>query len=340
MVSENERTVEVAAEPMAKVAMEAGRREIRTRPVSPEPKSGETTIRLAFVTMVWRDYWLLEKWIAHNARLVPLRHLYVVNHGGDPEVDRIAAGYNVIHLPRDEVTIDLTPRRWEFLGGLTNGLLGFFDRVICTDVDEFLVYVGDKPDLLTHLAATAIEGDALAPVGLNLMPEEVPDATPEMPVLARTPHALLSAKYTKPCIAARPLSYTIGGHGLRKGRFAVDPEVVLLHLHYVTPDYRERMAARVEIVEQSRARNNASDTPKAMPARYWINWSRPGKIRERELEIFAKAAPMDVSDGFSPCAALLTAAMRTRQNKTVIEPAEISKAPVRVEWPEAWRLAI
>ena len=67
--------------------------------------------RLAFLTMVWRDYWLLEKWIAHNVRLVGKRDLFVINHGGDPRVDEIANGCNVIHVPRDGVSIDLTRQR-------------------------------------------------------------------------------------------------------------------------------------------------------------------------------------------------------------------------------------
>lgn len=290
-------------------------------------------MKIAFITMVWRDYWLLERWIAHNARLVPLRHLYVVNHGGDPEVDRIAAGCNVIHLPRDEVTIDLTERRWACLSAQTNSLLAFYDRVICTDVDEFLVYLGDKTDLAAHLAAKPVAHDALAPIGLNLMPIEGEDATPDAPLLARWPHALLSAKYTKPCIAAQRVQYTTGGHGLRRGAFEIDSEVALLHLHYVTPDYAERMAARAQIVADSRASNAASANPKDMPARYWINWADSDMIRDKELGMFAQAQAADLSQGFEVLAAVLRGAMRTKDRKTVIEPADMPKPPLRVAWP-------
>lgn len=301
--------------------------------MSSDPQPADKQMKLAFITMVWRDYWLLERWIAHNARLVPLRHLYVVNHGRDPEVDRIAAGCNVIHVPRDAVTIDLTERRWALLSAQTNGLLAFYDRVICTDVDEFLVYLGDKPDLLAHLSAKPITGDALAPVGLNVMPMAAEDAAPDAPLLMRWPHALLSAKYTKPCIAAQRVQYTTGGHGLRRGRFEIDPEVALLHLHYVTPDYAERMAARAQIVADSRATNAASATPREMPARYWINWSNSDMIREKELGMFREARPVDVMHGFGACAAALTAAMVTKDRKTVIEPAAMPKPPLRVDWP-------
>jgi hypothetical protein len=297
-------------------------------------------MKLAFVTMVWRDYWLLERWITHNAKMVPLRQLYVINHGGDPEVDRIAAGCNVIHLPRDEVTIDLTERRWAMLSAQTNALLAFYDRVICTDVDEFLVYLGDKPDLVAHLAAKSVAGDALAPIGLNLVPVPADGAAVDAPLLARWPHALLSAKYTKPCIAAQRVQFTTGGHGLRRGQFEIDPEIALLHLHYVTPDYAERMAARAQIVADSRAANAASATPKDMPPRYWINWSNSDMIREKELAMFAQARPVLGQDGFAVMAATLAGAMKTKDRKTVIEPADMPKPPLRLDWPKDRETAI
>ena len=66
-------------------------------------------MKLAFLTMVWRDYWLLSKWVDHNSQHVPKSQLYVINHGGDPKVAEIAAGCNVIDIPRDDVTIEFAP---------------------------------------------------------------------------------------------------------------------------------------------------------------------------------------------------------------------------------------
>ncbi len=291
-------------------------------------------MKLAFLTMVWRDYWLLEKWVAHNSRIVPKRSLYVINHGGDPEVDRIAQGCNLIHVPRDEVTVDLTRRRWTLLGQITNGLLAFHDRVICTDVDEFLVYCGEKSGLLAHLEAKLSEGDALSPVGLNLIPTEHDDADMTLPVLARHRHALVSPKYTKPCIARSEVKYTIGGHGLIRGRFEIDPEILLFHLHYVTPDYTERMAARQDIVRDAKAANDAADDPQKVPGRFWINWSKPDMIRNKEIEILSRARPVDVAEGFGECADILRAAVVSQGRKTVVDSAPLNKDPRYVLVPE------
>lgn len=298
-------------------------------------------MRVAFLTMVWRDHWLLEKWVAHNSRMVPRRQLYVVNHGGDAEVDRIAEGCNVIHVPRDEVPIDLTRRRWDLLGATANGLLAFHDRVVCTDVDELLVHAGPERDLIGHLARTdPAEAAALAPVGLNLIPTPEDAGDSALPVLARHPNAMVSAKYTKPCIAARRVVYTVGGHGLVRGKFRIDPQVLLFHLHYVTPDYAERMEARRRIVAEAQAANGAAGDPVKVPLRHWVNWSQSEMIREKEFGFFAKARPVDVSAGFRECAEILNAGVVRSDRKMVVEPAVVTRNPARIVVPEQLRDAI
>lgn len=293
--------------------------------------------RLAFLTMVWRDYWLLEKWIAHNARLVGKRDLYVINHGGDPRVDAIAEGCNVIHVPRDEVSIDLTRLRWTLKGQITNGLLAFYDAVVCTDVDEFLVYRGPLADLRAHLAqgAGTRDVDAVSPVGLNIVPREDEPLDPDIPVLTRHRQAHLSGKYTKPCIALAPVNYTVGGHGLVKGRFAIDPHVALFHLHYVTPDYAERMAERQKIVADARAHNAAAETPQDVPGRFWINWAKPDVIRDKERGLIARATPVDISKDFEECARLLQTGVRHIGRRVVVEQSAIEGAPYVVTIPDS-----
>ncbi|MFY0680163.1 MAG: hypothetical protein JXR13_06265 [Thalassovita sp.] len=292
-------------------------------------------MRLAFVTMVWRDYWLLDKWVQHNAQYVDRRSLYILNHGGDPKIHEIAAGCNVIDVPRDEVTLDLTRRRWDLLGGLTNGLLAFYDRVICTDVDELIAYVGKGDGLLSHLEQSQADTVALSPVGLNLIP--TPDAQIDSHVLQAHPQAMLSAKYTKPCIVKDRVVYTVGGHGLQRGQFTIDPDLVLFHLHYVTPDYAARMAERKEIVDQSKKQNDASQDPLDLGKRFWINWSDSEMIRNKEFALFQTAADMPVEAGFEAAATALQGAVRSSGKKTVVDHGVMNKAPFRVMIPEALR---
>ncbi|CUH62430.1 hypothetical protein TG4357_00100 [Thalassovita gelatinovora] len=292
-------------------------------------------MKLAFVTMVWRDYWLLEKWVNHNTQYVEKRNLYVINHGGDPKVHEIAAGCNVIDIPRDEVPMDLTRRRWDLLGGLTNGLLAFYDRVICTDVDELIVYVGQLESLQAHLETSTADTVALSPIGLNLIPRE--EGNIEDGVLRAYPYAMLSAKYTKPCIVRDRVFYTIGGHGLQRGQFTIDPDLLLFHLHYVTPDYVDRMEERRQIVLQSREHNQALEQPKELGKRYWINWAKPHTIRDKEFGIYERASDMPVDQGFELAAEALRAAVRTSGKKVVVDHASMLETPYRITIPEQMR---
>lgn len=294
-------------------------------------------MKLAFVTMVWRDYWLLERWVAHNSQTVDRSALYIINHGDDPEVRRIAAGCNIIGVPRDEMPLDLTRRRWDLLGGVTNGLLAFYDRVVCTDVDEFLIHAEGVP-IGAYLATAVHDEDALSPIGLNIIP--TPEDGGAGPILARHPNAMISAKYTKPCVAQRRVVYTVGGHGLQRGRFLIDPQLLLVHLHYVTPDYAERMAARRDIVAQSKAENAARTDKVEVPKRYWINWSDPDYIRDKELGLFERAEDIDVSRGFDYAAMRLRAATVHEGKKTVVDPEIMNKAPIRAVLPQRLQGAI
>ncbi len=294
-------------------------------------------MRLAFVTMVWRDYWLLAKWIEHNSAVVAKSQLYVINHGGDPEIERIANGCNVINIPRDDVSIDLTERRWQLLSGVTNGLQAFFDLVVCTDVDELLVYTGSKANLLVHLAERPIETDALCAIGLNLIPSEAGVTSDTRTVLEQHPNAMLSAKYSKPCISKKPVAYTIGGHGIFEGTFDLDPEILLFHLHYVTPDYIERMTARRDIVVESRKKNDASDDPVDVGNRFWINWANPHVIRRKEFAHFDTAVEVDVSNGFEECATILNSARSRSPYKMLINPKWMDATPRRIVVPENLR---
>jgi hypothetical protein len=136
------------------------------------------------------------------------------------------------------------------------------------------------------------------------------------------------------------VTYTIGGHGLQRGTFHIDPNLLLFHLHYVTPDYSERMAARQDIVAAAKARNAEAEDKVDLPRRYWINWSNPAYIRDKDLGNFGRATRMDVSSGFEDAARRLRNATVKQGRKLVIEPDIINQEPQHIVLPEHLRSAI
>ena len=295
-------------------------------------------MKLAFITMVWRDYWLLEKWVAYNASHVPKSQLYVINHGGDPEISKIAEGCNVINIPRDGIPMNFDRIRWDLIGSLATGLLGFYDRVVCTDVDELLIFTGSG-SMVEHLTQRSVSDDntAIGAIGLNLLPVPGGDEKSEN-LMEKFPHALVSGKYSKPCVVDKPSKFSNGAHGLLGSNYFIDSQLLLVHLHYITPDYTSRMQDRQEIAETTT--NDFLANPEndlEIRSGYWRNWAKSDKIMEKHMNSYAKAAEIDVSAGFDDVGALLSGLLLQEGRKRHVVQAEINKAPVRLTIPTNFR---
>ncbi|MDG2340391.1 MAG: hypothetical protein P8L32_04245 [Paracoccaceae bacterium] len=295
-------------------------------------------MKLAFITMVWRDYWLLEKWVAYNASHVPKSQLYIINHGGDPEINRIAEGCNIISIPRDGIPMNFDRIRWDLIESVATGLLGFYDRVVCTDVDELLVFTGNGT-MVEHLTQRDVANNvtAIGAIGLNLLPIEGGDETSEN-LMEKFPRALISGKYSKPCVVDKPSKFSNGAHGLLGSDYIIDPELLLVHLHYVTPDYMSRMEDRREIAETTTQKflDNPDDGLEIRTG-YWRNWAKSDKIMDKHMNSYAKAVEMDVSGGFGEVAALLSGLLMQEGRKRHVVQAEINKSPVRLTVPMKFR---
>lgn len=293
---------------------------------------------LAFVTMVWRDHWLLEKWIAYNSTHVPKSQLYVINHGGDPKINEIAEGCNVISIPRDGVPMNFDRIRWDLIGNLAAGLLGFYERVICTDVDELLLFVGEG-NIVDHLLSRSVGKDitAIGALGLNLLPTDSGDTAADA-LMAQYPDALVSGKYSKPCVVDKPSKFSNGAHGLLGSDFELDPELLLIHLHYVTPDYMQRMDDRKEIAETTTNEFLASEEQlQDIRKGYWRNWAKSDKILDNNMKALENAAVVDISDGFKEIHAILSAYLRQEGRKRHVVQAKIKKIPMMVTIPQKYR---
>lgn len=296
-------------------------------------------MKIAYITMVWQDYWFLERWVAHVERAVPRRQIYIINHGGDPRVDALAEGCNILQVPREELTVDLTERRWTLIGNLARGLLGFYDRVISLDVDEFLVSTDPARSVTEQITAAGTDTVALAPIGLNCIPVPLEGAEAGPAVLDRYPQALISTNYTKPCIINAPVDYTPGGHGIYDHSFDVTSRIALLHLHFVAPDYLERMAARRDIVLQAKRENAESDDPIEIGQRHWINWEKPERNLQKTIRNFEAAQLMDLMSELDGIAGMLRAHVTRRGRKYVLPSGAFGDAQRRVVIPEALRVA-
>lgn len=249
-------------EPAAKVAAKP----VAAPPPAPQQAGAPDPSKasMAAVTMVNRDHFFLERWVRYYSAQIGRENLYVLRHGEDPEIDRIADGANVIHVPNLPNKNRLDRERWGMLSKFASGLTLYYNWVLTNDVDEIVAVnpnVGASlPDYLNRTFATGAP-QFISPFAVEMihLPEREPDPIlPDIPILGRRRHFRVNSNYAKPCIIRNRIRFSVGGHGSNIENVAFDPNLYLFHLRYVDDDIsRQRLAARREL-ELSRGAGNVA----------------------------------------------------------------------------------
>jgi hypothetical protein len=223
------------------------------------------------MTMVYKDYYFLQRWVDYYGRQFGREHLYILSHGGDPEHDRICEGANVIHLPRDPTLWRMERRRWGINSQFSAGMLRYYNWFFVGDVDEVVIVDPDAaPDLVTYLGRytnTKTAPASLCPFGIELVHN--PDAEPEpladdATILSRRRVFRANANYAKPCVLRKETGFTIGGHANSHQPRTLDPHLYLIHLRFF--DYAtvtERLKGRKDMRATMAGDRDLKDVGKA-----------------------------------------------------------------------------
>lgn len=208
------------------------------------------------LTMVKDDYFFLERWVAYYGGIFGRDALYVVSHGGDPRIAEIAAGCSVITLPGD-FQENFEVMRWRLFNGFAQGLRGYYDFVVITDVDEFVV-VDPKTGLgLDDFLRKRRGKVSVTPVGLEIVhqPAREPEPIAEGPMLGPRRYARFTTAYSKPIIFNHDVRLSRGGHYSTDPELKVFRNLYLFHMRYVDAalhaDTMNRRAAQVARLENS-----------------------------------------------------------------------------------------
>lgn len=199
---------------------------------------------LGVVTMVYQDYFFLERWYDYYSSQVGAENLYVFSHGNDPKHREIAKGANVLNLPRDEVMFKFDRRRWRMLGNFATGLLDFYNWMIVSDVDEIVVVdpkaaAGILDYIRQHYADKKTAPLNIAPFCLEIvhLPKEEPLPIAEgETILSRRRIFRPNQNYSKPCLVRGPVGFGPGGHRNTLGPRHLPDDMYLLHLKFFDYD--------------------------------------------------------------------------------------------------------
>ena len=207
------------------------------------------------MTMVYKDYYFLQRWVDYYGRQFGREHLYILSHGGDPEHARICEGANLIRIPRDPTMWRMERRRWGINTQFSAGMLRYYNWFIVGDVDEVVIVdPAVAPDLVTYLARYNKERTtpkSLCPFGIELVhnPEVEPEPlTDDAPILAQRRVFRANANYAKPCVLHKETGFTVGGHANSHQPRVLDPHLYLVHLRFFDHAMvTERLTGRKEM---------------------------------------------------------------------------------------------
>jgi hypothetical protein len=213
----------------------------------------KTKAKMAAMTMVRGDHFFLRRWVDYYGRHLGREHLYVLNHGNDPEIAKIAEGANVIHLPYDETRYSFNQRRWQMMSAFTTGFTRYYNWVLCGDVDEIVGVDPDVSDNLLDYMMRFGEGRAprvITPFAIELVHNPALEPEPLDParnILDVRRIFRLNANYAKPCITRNKIVFGPGGHFASEKEGFLDPHLYLFHLRFVDYAMTEaRLAVRRE----------------------------------------------------------------------------------------------
>ena len=213
---------------------------------------------IAFATMVGDEPIFLPIWIKYYARFVPKAQLFILVDGLHRVLPPEAEGCQIIRLPGVTPGPGWDLSRWRMISLFTNMLLQRFGVVVFNDVDEILLAdPAQGGDLLDHLNRARTVG-VISPFAIELLHRidlEPEPLDPMRPVLAQRRFGRINASYCKPCITARALNWSIGGHYSDFPSLHLDPALFLFHLRFVDHDMlRARQASRQAMMQPGAAK--------------------------------------------------------------------------------------
>lgn len=205
------------------------------------------TKTVAVITMARNDTFFLERWVKYYGDQFGQENLYVILDGLDQDIPKNAENVNIVKLAHTEMSRAAGDKyRIKKLSDLAADLLKKYDLIIGCDSDEFLVL---DPKINKTLAQylsdlkikTSVSGLGLD-VGQNMNCEK--RLNKNQPMLKQREYALLSTRYTKPVVLARPTPWGSGFHSVKGHNFHIDKNLYLLHFGAVDMQMLHEKAAK------------------------------------------------------------------------------------------------
>lgn len=259
--------------------------------------------KIAALTMVRNDIFFLGKWTAYYGAMLGKENLYIFFDGEDQTVPECAQGCFTKLLPRVEGNVQASDRkRIDILSEFAAGLLGRYDMVIGTDIDEFVIVDPSLGKSLPEFLSDLETGDfnSVSALGCdviqNIRKEKELDKS--APLLSQRRYARLSTRYTKASVLCRPVQWGSGFHRTRKGNYHIVPGLYLFHFGCADMSFLGLKMDDKDLSDRGwnhhlfKRRRMMKQLP-CLPVRDWDKWTRRAvwlQARLRHLYAWNKPA--------------------------------------------------
>ncbi len=205
---------------------------------------------LGVATMVYEDYFFLQRWYDYYAAQIGAENLFIFSHGNDPRHREIAPGANVIRTPRDPQLFKWNRRRWNMMSSFVSGQHEFYHWMILTDVDEIVIAdPAVAPGLLAYLETKFPKPNAapqsIAPFCFDMVHYPADETLPvvdDQTILSRRRTFRPNTSYSKPCLIRKPTHFWPGGHVNSLGPRHMPDGLYMMHLRFFDRDRMEERA--------------------------------------------------------------------------------------------------
>ncbi|NGN95614.1 glycosyltransferase family 2 protein [Nocardioides sp. KC13] len=261
----------------------------RRRPADEARDTTVATPRIAVLTIARDEGEMLARWVDHYGRQAGHENLIVFDDGStDGSTDGLAC--TVQHLPGFRKG-NFEAGRMGLASGVAHGLLGIYDVVIFTDVDEFLIPDPARyADLSDYLARRPER--VIAPFALNVIHHTAVEGPliDGKPILGQRAYAQFAPLMCKPSVKRVPAAWTSASHGI-KAPYVPDPGLFMVHMKFADVDLLRRQADRRNELARTVGRGKGS------------SWGRSGDDLADLLTAATASVTGDVEE-FDPASVL------------------------------------
>lgn len=188
--------------------------------------------RIAALTTVRNGGQFLERWIAYYGAALGRENLTVIFEGLEQQLPDGGDGVNTIHVPFENHKRSKGDRlRAARASDVARQLLADYDIVIGCDVDEILVADPAVADGLAPYLSTLDVTGCVSGMGLDVACHTAheTDVDWSKPLLGQRRFAVVSDRYTKASVLAKPLRWGSGFHRVKGHGFTIDPNLFMFH---------------------------------------------------------------------------------------------------------------